>query len=96
MAYDRMDWHYGGQFPKDLPNEAGGTHIGMYMAWAFSRGKASDELREDAVDELAQLTQRRCSPWPSGVQAAESDGPGAWPARHQSRRGGRSRISGAT
>ena len=95
MAYDRMDWHYGGQFPQDLPNEAGGTHIGMYMAWAFSRGMASDELREDAADELALLPQRRRSPWPSGVHA-ESDGQGAWPASHQSRRGCRSRISGST
>ena len=58
MAYDRMDWHYGGQFPQGLPHEAGGTHIGMYMAWAFSRGMASDELREDAADELALLAQR--------------------------------------
>ena len=58
MAYDRMDWHYGGQFPQGLPHEAGGIHIGMYMAWAFSRGMASDELREEAADELALLAQR--------------------------------------
>ena len=63
MAYDRMDWHCGGQF-QGLA-QRGGTHIGMYMAWAFSCGMASDELREDAADELALLAQRRCSPWPS-------------------------------
>lgn len=30
--YDRADWHSGGDFPKDLTDEAGGTHIGMFLA----------------------------------------------------------------
>jgi hypothetical protein len=29
MSYDRADWHYGGNYPKGLPPENGGTHIGM-------------------------------------------------------------------
>ena len=27
--YDDASWHYGGDFPDDLPEENGATHIGM-------------------------------------------------------------------
>ncbi|WP_262497415.1 DUF7832 domain-containing protein [Pedobacter caeni] len=27
--YDDASWHYGGDFPKDLPQINGATHIGM-------------------------------------------------------------------
>lgn len=30
---DRADWHYDGQYPKGLPPENGGTHIGMFLVW---------------------------------------------------------------
>lgn len=32
-SIDRADWHYGNDFPKSLPEENGGTHIGMYLNW---------------------------------------------------------------
>jgi hypothetical protein len=59
MAYDRADWHYGGDFPKDLPPEAGGTHIGMFLAWVIARGLEGEELREDASESLRAVRERR-------------------------------------
>lgn len=38
MTFDRAGWHSGGDFPEELPPENGGTHIGMYLGWAFKRG----------------------------------------------------------
>ena len=32
-SIDRADWHYGGDYPKELPIENGGTHIGMFINW---------------------------------------------------------------
>jgi hypothetical protein len=32
-SIDRADWHYGNDFPENLPEENGGTHIGMYLNW---------------------------------------------------------------
>ena len=29
MKYDDASWHYNGDFPTDLPVEAGATHIGL-------------------------------------------------------------------
>ncbi|MGN6118448.1 MAG: DUF7832 domain-containing protein, partial [Rhodanobacter sp.] len=40
MKYDDASWHYGGDFPKDLPDEAGATHTGMFVAWALLSGLA--------------------------------------------------------
>ena len=57
MAYDKADWHYGGDFPKGLPIENGGTHIGMYISWIFNNDLHSKEIIEeyelsDEVDNL--------------------------------------------
>lgn len=36
-SIDKADWHNGsGEYPKDLPDENGGTHIGMYFAWIIN------------------------------------------------------------
>ena len=50
MKYDDASWHYGGNFPADLANEAGATHIGMFVAWGLLAGLAGDiHLQESAV-----------------------------------------------
>lgn len=59
MSYDRADWHYGGDFPRDLPPEAGGTHIGMFLAWAISRGLEGEDLREHSTESLRAVRERR-------------------------------------
>ncbi|TBV00499.1 DUF7832 domain-containing protein [Phytopseudomonas dryadis] len=64
MKYDDASWHYEGDFPEHLPPEAGATHIGMFLAWLLLHGLPSEELREDAADELAALEARRIT----GVQ----------------------------
>lgn len=58
MKYDDASWHYEGDFPEDLPHEAATTHIGMFLAWMLLNGQASEELREDAEEELAALQAR--------------------------------------
>ena len=59
MAYDRADWHYGGDFPADLPPENGGTHIGMFVAWAISHGLEGDLRREDSAASVEAVRERR-------------------------------------
>ncbi|NUP09159.1 MAG: hypothetical protein HOW73_24170 [Polyangiaceae bacterium] len=59
MSYDRADWHYEGDFPSSLPTECGGTHIGMFLAWAIHSGLEGDELREDAAAALEEVRARR-------------------------------------
>lgn len=58
MAIDRMDWHYGGNYPADLPQENAGTHIGMFIQWAFAQGLASEFHRQENADGLNALLHR--------------------------------------
>jgi hypothetical protein len=56
MNYDNASWHYGGDFPEELPDEAGATHMGMYLAWAWSVGLVSAEFSEE-MKALAERTR---------------------------------------
>lgn len=58
MAIDRMDWHYGGSFPKGLPRENGGTHIGIYLAWIINNGLEGDFHKEESAEELEKVRNR--------------------------------------
>lgn len=59
MAYDKAKFHYDGDFPKDLAPENGGTHIGMFLAWAIHRGLVSEELEEDAAGDVESIRERK-------------------------------------
>jgi hypothetical protein len=59
MKYDDASWHYGGDYPKDLPSEAGATHIGMFLAWAILRDLVGDLHREDSIDSLERVRARQ-------------------------------------
>jgi hypothetical protein len=59
MAYDKAKWHSGGDFPEGLSPENGGTHIGMFLAWAVIHGMAGEELIEDAGAQLDAVRGRR-------------------------------------
>lgn len=50
MKYDDASWHYAGDFPDNLPEEAGATHIGMFLTWALINDIAG-ELHLDASRE---------------------------------------------
>jgi len=59
VAYDRADWHYGGDYPAGLPAENGGTHIGMFLAWAIQRGLEGDFHREESSAAVAAVRARK-------------------------------------
>ena len=59
MSIDRADWHYGGEYPEGLPPENGGTHIGMFLAWAIIRDLVGDLHVEESVARLAAVRERR-------------------------------------
>lgn len=58
MAYDRADRHYGGDYPKDLPLENGGTHIGIFLAWAIHNDLVGEVHREGSQDSLNRVRAR--------------------------------------
>jgi len=62
MKYDDASWHYGGDFPSHLPNEAGATHIGMFVAWCLLNNLGSEFHLEEFSDELNDLKNRKLTP----------------------------------
>lgn len=62
MKYDDASWHYGGEFPADLPDEAGATHTGMYVAWALLSGLAGNIHVTDYPEDIQRLQERSVTP----------------------------------
>jgi hypothetical protein len=59
MAYDRADWHYGGDYPEELSPGNGGTHIGIFLAWAIIHHLEGALHREESQLALAAVRERR-------------------------------------
>ena len=55
MKYDDASWHSGGDFPADLPSEAGATHTGMFLAWALLSGLGGSLHTEDFPEDVERL-----------------------------------------
>lgn len=47
MAIDRYDWRADGDFPVELDELAGGTHIGFFLHWLVTRDHLGEEQMED-------------------------------------------------
>jgi hypothetical protein len=62
MKYDDASWHYGGEFPKDLPPEAGATHIALFLAWAASANLLGELHSDENPALLAKLRNRSVTP----------------------------------
>jgi hypothetical protein len=60
-SIDRADWHYGGNYPPNLPPENGGTHIGIYLAWIIHRGLGSKTLVKYAGDSYQRVLDREAT-----------------------------------
>lgn len=54
-SIDRMDWHYGGDFPENLPQENGGTHIGMFLTWIIENDLIGELHREDSQEAIQKV-----------------------------------------
>ncbi len=71
MAYDRADYDYSSE-AEPLPKGHAGTHIGMFLAWAVSRGLESEHHRQHSAELLGRLRRREIT----GRQFFEAACPG--------------------
>ena len=71
VKFDDVSWHSGGEFPADLPPEAGATHIGMFVAWALLHGLAGDIHIGEFPEPLARLRERRITPGQFFLEACD-------------------------
>ncbi len=59
MVTDKAKWHYSGDFPEDLPDENGATHIGMFLAWIINNNLQGEFFDEEMADGLVDLRSRK-------------------------------------
>ncbi|HEY0065014.1 MAG TPA: hypothetical protein VGC21_23045 [Telluria sp.] len=59
MKYDDAEYFFLNFETDTLENEAGATHIGMFMAWIILHELVSEDHRARHGDELAQLKARQ-------------------------------------
>ncbi len=62
MKYDDASWHSEGDFPADLPAEAGATHIGMFFAWLMLNGMGGSAMSGGLDAEIHLLADRTRTP----------------------------------
>jgi hypothetical protein len=58
MKYDDAEYFFLNFETDELENEAGATHIGMFMAWIILHEMVSDEAREHHAEALAKVRAR--------------------------------------
>lgn len=57
--HDDASFHYNGHFPDDLPDEAGGTHIGHFVSWLLLNGLFTPDVYRRAAPKVEALRNRR-------------------------------------
>ena len=57
-TYDNASWHYGGDFPEELPEKNGATHTGMFLNCCISNHLISKEFKEDTEDGIEKIKRR--------------------------------------
>jgi len=58
---DKAGWHYGGNYPKGLPPENAGTHIGIYLAWIIHRELGSKQLVKLGAETYQKVLRREAT-----------------------------------
>ncbi len=94
-VYDKAKWHYGGDYPKGLPEENAFIHTGVFLGWLIDRDLYSDFFQEETEELIPAFKNRE----KTGAQVyQEWDGalcaiprrwvfPGHSPQRRRERRG---------
>jgi len=61
MKYDDASWHFGGDYPEDLPEKNAYTHIGMFLGWALINDLAGELHREEWPEEIEAVKKKELS-----------------------------------
>jgi hypothetical protein len=58
-SIDRADWHYGGDYPKELPTENAGTHIGMFINWIIDNDLIGTVHLQDSKQGIEDVKTKK-------------------------------------
>ena len=58
IVYDKAKYHYGGEFPEDLPEEQAFVHTGMFLGWILENDLYDVEFWDDMKGYIASFKSR--------------------------------------
>jgi hypothetical protein len=59
IVYDKAKYHYGGDFPEDLPDEQAFVHTGMYLGWIIDSDLYSEFFQDESASRIEQFKDRK-------------------------------------
>ncbi len=68
IVFDKAKWHYEGKFPKDLDEEQGFVHTGMFLGRIIEADLYSEDFADDFKSEIRKFKARKLTG--TGVYAA--------------------------
>jgi hypothetical protein len=57
-VHDKAEWHYGGDYPADLPQEQAFVHTGMFLGWLIDHDLFSDWFGQELKDYIYKFKNR--------------------------------------
>ncbi len=61
VVYDKAKWHFGGDYPADLPPEYAYTHAGYFFGWIVDNNLVDPEFHDDFENEIGRFRDREIS-----------------------------------
>ena len=58
-VYDKAKYHYGGNYPDDLPDEQAFVHTGMFLGWILDHDLYAPQFWEDSAGYIASSKQEK-------------------------------------
>ena len=58
VVYDKAKYHYGGDYPEELPDEQAFVHTGLYLGWIIDRDLYSEHFRNEAAGLVTRFKAR--------------------------------------
>ncbi len=57
-VYDKAKYHFGGDYPQELPIEQAYVHTGMYLGWIIDNELFSTWFKEESLDDIEEFKKR--------------------------------------
>lgn len=57
-SIDKMEWHYGGNYPKKIPIENSGTHMGMFLTWIIDNDLIGEIHLYNSIEDLEKVKNK--------------------------------------
>ena len=57
-VYDKAKYHYGGDYPEDLPDDQAFVHTGLYLGWIIDNDLYSEMFRDESAEQITRFKAR--------------------------------------